>query len=352
MTTPMHSTGISTFVHDERSVDSLQQEIPLLRLAVGKPAHHLHACHFGRLKKDLLALPGELEAFYRNRTDDGWNLASLPSPAPLLSSVSLPSLSGGDTAHSTVVPWSGMDFQGCLDFEERAGAVIAGRNEPVLTEVFRSFRHARAAASKEIQQAVDYYCLFAPSRERFGKSSVAFLMRFFRDMDRVLEPEFGSLGDHAGSAWELLRDPDPYYLRLRGEVHELARLRPDVPWLNYLILLPDLFRLHARLLADSRVAPRSKRHSLAAITYLLMPLDLLPESCLGPVGYVEDVFLLSKVLRDLVDTHSVSEGLLREHWSGGADQLERLLMLVQQMREHLEFFGRLGDWFSLEDPRA
>lgn len=348
----MNTSGISTHVHDERSLESLHQVMPLLRLAVGTPTLRLQTVQFARLKRDLFALPGELDAFYRNRAEDGWNLAALPNPAPLITSVPLSTWSESEPkAAAAGVPWNNLDFQGYADLEQRAGPVIASRNDPILIEVFNSFRLSVANAPEEVQQCVDYYSLFAPSRERFGQANPAVLTRFFRDIERVTDPSFGNIGNHVGLAWEVLRDPDPYYLRLRGEVHELARIRPDVPWLNYLFLIPDLFRIHARLLTDARVAPRSKRHSLAAITYLLLPLDFLPESCLGTAGYVEDVFLLSKALRDLIDTHSVSDGLLREHWSGGADRLDRLLVLVEQMREHLGFFRRLSEWFAIEDPR-
>lgn len=348
----MQTDGVSTFVHDERPLASLQRELPLLRLAVGKPTPQLSSGPYGALKKELLGLPAEMDAFCRSRADDGWNLAALPTPAsPFLTSAPLSTWSGQEAKGGSGAPWDGMDFHGYGDLEERVGPVLAGRAEPELREMFEGFRCSVAGATKDAQQRVDYHCLFAPSLERFAKSHPALLMRFFRDMSLVLDSGFGNLGFHASAVWDVLRDPDPYYLRLRGEVHELGRVRPDVPWLNYLFLLPDLFRLHARLLSDGRVAPCSKRHCLAALTYLLLPLDFLPESSLGTPGYVEDVFLLSKALRDLIESHAVSEGLMREHWSGGAERLDRTLLLAQQMRDHLTFFGRLGEWFALDDPR-
>lgn len=115
--------------------------------------------------------------------------------------------------------------------------------------------------------------------------------------------------------------------------------------MNYLFFLPDLFRLYVRLMLDHRVGDAIKLQLFAAVVYLISPLDLLPEGFLGPVGYVDDVFILSSSLLRFTKTHALAEGLLVEHWSGDASNLNKLIEVSQLFLQNLDFFDRVFEWF-------
>jgi uncharacterized membrane protein YkvA (DUF1232 family) len=86
-----------------------------------------------------------------------------------------------------------------------------------------------------------------------------------------------------------------------------------------LCLAPDLVHLMARLLLDARVPAAAKSQLMAAVLYFMSPLDLLPESLLGPAGYLDDIALAALVLDGLLNR--VDPAVLRQHWAGRDDVL-------------------------------
>ena len=57
-----------------------------------------------------------------------------------------------------------------------------------------------------------------------------------------------------------------------------------------------------RLMRDSRVSATNKVLVGTGIAYFVLPIDILPEAIVGPMGYVDDlilgVFILNRVLTD------------------------------------------------------
>ncbi len=99
-----------------------------------------------------------------------------------------------------------------------------------------------------------------------------------------------------------------------------------------LLLVPDVFLLLVRLSLDRRVPPRARALIVGAIAYFILPLDLLPEALLGPVGYLDDLVLAAAVLSQVfggeLDTYS------RVHWTGTHELpkvLERLSVSAEAL---------------------
>jgi uncharacterized membrane protein YkvA (DUF1232 family) len=85
---------------------------------------------------------------------------------------------------------------------------------------------------------------------------------------------------------------------------------------NLLMFLPNMFTLLGRLIKDSRVPIAEKTLFAAAIVYVIMPLDFIPD-VIPFVGQIDDVYLVALTLLRLIN--KTDETVIREHWKGGGD---------------------------------
>ncbi len=85
---------------------------------------------------------------------------------------------------------------------------------------------------------------------------------------------------------------------------------------NLLMFLPNMVKLLGRLLTDSRVATADKALFAAAIVYVIVPLDFIPD-VFPFIGQIDDLYLVALTLIRLVNR--TDERIIREHWSGGGD---------------------------------
>ena len=67
------------------------------------------------------------------------------------------------------------------------------------------------------------------------------------------------------------------------------------PWAvaRFLAHLPNLVRLHWRLLCDRRVSVWAKALLVAGVAYFVMPVDLLPDFPLVGLGWLDDIVVLT-----------------------------------------------------------
>jgi uncharacterized membrane protein YkvA (DUF1232 family) len=85
---------------------------------------------------------------------------------------------------------------------------------------------------------------------------------------------------------------------------------------NFLMFLPNMFTLLGRLLRDSRVPLAEKALFAAAVVYVIMPLDFIPD-VFPFIGQVDDIYLVALTLLRLLNR--TDEQVVRENWSGGGD---------------------------------
>jgi len=85
---------------------------------------------------------------------------------------------------------------------------------------------------------------------------------------------------------------------------------------NVLMFLPNMFTLLGRLIKDSRVPVAEKTLFAAAIVYVIMPLDFIPD-VIPFIGQVDDVYLVALTLVRLINR--TDESVIRQHWKGGGD---------------------------------
>ena len=111
--------------------------------------------------------------------------------------------------------------------------------------------------------------------------------------------------------------------------------------------IPNYLRLLGGLLMDRRVAPVDKLLVGAAIAYIVMPLDFIPDF-IPFLGEVDDVFLLVTALQRLIA--NAGKKIVMQYWQGPMGELDpanlrRVLtaaafFLPRRMRRRLRAIGR------------
>jgi uncharacterized membrane protein YkvA (DUF1232 family) len=89
--------------------------------------------------------------------------------------------------------------------------------------------------------------------------------------------------------------------------------------------IPDCLVLFRRLLTDPRVPWRRKVALAAAIAYLAMPFDLVPDF-IPLAGQLDDAVIVALALRGVL--RGAGEYLVREHWPGPQQSLRVICALA------------------------
>ncbi len=120
-----------------------------------------------------------------------------------------------------------------------------------------------------------------------------------------------------------------FYRSLREKVKRWGEERRlDPVKLEYLLAAPDLFVLLSRLATDPRVPGSVKAKVAAGLAYFLMPVDVIPD-LLGPIGMLDDVFVAAWLLQTVAEQlNALDPTILREHWEGEEDVLEKIRELA------------------------
>ena len=87
---------------------------------------------------------------------------------------------------------------------------------------------------------------------------------------------------------------------------------------SFLMFLPNMVLLLGRLLKDARVPAAEKALFAAAIVYVISPLDFIPD-VFPFIGQVDDLYVVALVLLRLINR--TNESVVRQHWSGGGDNV-------------------------------
>src|SRR5690606_31567747 len=85
---------------------------------------------------------------------------------------------------------------------------------------------------------------------------------------------------------------------------------------SFLGFLPNMVKLLAGLLKDARVPTAEKALFVAAIVYVISPIDLIPDF-FPFIGQVDDIYIVALTLLRLINRSDAS--VVREHWAGGGD---------------------------------
>ena len=103
-----------------------------------------------------------------------------------------------------------------------------------------------------------------------------------------------------------------------GEKRLKRRERSDLKrrMSGFLMFLPNMVMLLGRLLKDARVPNAEKALFLAAIVYVISPIDFIPD-VFPFIGQIDDIYVVALTLLRLINRSD--ETVVRQHWSGGGD---------------------------------
>lgn len=77
---------------------------------------------------------------------------------------------------------------------------------------------------------------------------------------------------------------------------------------------PLLFRFLTEFLSYEGLKSEIKLKICAAISYYVVPMDVIPETVYGPYGYIDDIFITTYVIRMLADIYGYET--LEKYWYG------------------------------------
>ncbi len=103
---------------------------------------------------------------------------------------------------------------------------------------------------------------------------------------------------------------------------------------DLILLLPDLTILLGRLLRDRRVPLLEKAIAIAGLAYVVSPIDLLPAMIFGPLGFLDDLFVVAACLSRLLN--QVHPDVVRSQWSGQGDALEVIQTVTSWFEQQLK----------------
>jgi uncharacterized membrane protein YkvA (DUF1232 family) len=125
-----------------------------------------------------------------------------------------------------------------------------------------------------------------------------------------------------------------FYEKLRTKITKLGKNKTSGKRnkiVEYLLFLPDFFILLTRLAVDKRVTKNQKLFVGGIITYVVLPIDIIPDF-IPFIGLLDDlvfvVYGLNMILNEL------DPEVLRDNWSGEDD----VLQVMQKITHTAEMF--------------
>lgn len=96
--------------------------------------------------------------------------------------------------------------------------------------------------------------------------------------------------------------------------HERSELKSRMR--SFLMFLPNLVAMLARMIKDPRVPTAEKALFIGAIVYVISPIDLIPD-VLPFIGQVDDIYVVALTLLRMIAKTDAT--VVRENWHGGGD---------------------------------
>jgi uncharacterized membrane protein YkvA (DUF1232 family) len=93
-----------------------------------------------------------------------------------------------------------------------------------------------------------------------------------------------------------------------------------------ILMIPNIVKLLGRIARDPRVSVKRKTFAVAAMIYVVSPIDLIPDFIVG-IGQLDDLIVVAIALNHLID--GAGRDVVEEHWDGSADSLDLVLAATE-----------------------
>lgn len=104
-----------------------------------------------------------------------------------------------------------------------------------------------------------------------------------------------------------------FYRKLRAKIDAYLAKRPNVKFAGYVAAVPDVFYLLIRLVADTRVPAAAKLKLAGAVSYFVLPIDIVPDF-IPVAGWLDDLVVAVILLNRALD--EVDPAIVDEYWAG------------------------------------
>lgn len=115
---------------------------------------------------------------------------------------------------------------------------------------------------------------------------------------------------------------------------EPENVRPPRRWQDTgreaILLLPNVVKLLARLMRDSRVPVRRKVFAATVMVYVVSPIDIIPDLIPG-LGKFDDILLAALAVDHLIS--GADHDVIADHWDGSEDSLDLLMSVADWSAE-------------------
>ncbi len=112
---------------------------------------------------------------------------------------------------------------------------------------------------------------------------------------------------------------------------------------------PKFYKLLSKLLMqfNEELDSEDKMKINAAISYYVVPLDVIPEQEYGPYGYIDDMYICVYVIKDIISKYGYDK--INKFWKESEDLLEiiaetyeKCTILLDDTEEILRYIGLIN----------
>jgi uncharacterized membrane protein YkvA (DUF1232 family) len=103
------------------------------------------------------------------------------------------------------------------------------------------------------------------------------------------------------------------------------------PFVQYLLVLPDLAHLVIKLFFDKEVPNAVKGYLLVALAYLVSPIDIVPDF-IPVAGFIDDLLIMVVFLNKIINSADAALlNKIKSHWAGEDDVFMKVKEIVAVM---------------------
>ena len=124
------------------------------------------------------------------------------------------------------------------------------------------------------------------------------------------------------------------------EPKDMRKKTADENLIEALVLLPDLFRLSWQLLFDKTIPSKCRGTLVAAVSYLLSPVDLIPDA-IPLAGFVDDLIVMAMALNKVFQLNDVKVTVaVKKYWRGPQNVFRSVQQILKTAESTFEILPK------------